>query len=35
MHINLNHFYVILRISLHVIICMTDISRMNDLGYNV
>ena len=35
MQINLNHFAVILRISLHVIICVTGIHRMDDSRYNV
>ena len=31
MEINLNHFSVILYISLHMNVCVTDIHRMNDL----
>ena len=33
--INLNHFSVILHISLHVIIRLTEIRRIGDLRYNV
>ena len=33
--INLNNFAIILHILLHVIICVTDIIRMNYLRYKV
>ena len=35
LYINLDQFSVILIISLNVVICVTDIRRMNGLIYNV